>query len=130
MDIDCAIRKDKPDSITEINTAEVVYLYDKQFNFNFKTCTFNFIDSGFRLSNKSKVIGHGALFDGLFHIQLHNDATYNSMHVTAGLKRCVRNEESSMLWHRRLGHISIERMKKFVNDGVLSTLDFVILRLM
>ena len=29
-----------------------------------------------------------------------------------------------MLWHRRLGHISIERMKKSVNDRVLSTLDF------
>ena len=29
-----------------------------------------------------------------------------------------------MLWHRRLGHISIERMKKLDNDGVLSTLDF------
>ena len=29
-----------------------------------------------------------------------------------------------MLWHRRLGHISIERIKKLVNDGVLSTLDF------
>ena len=29
-----------------------------------------------------------------------------------------------MLWHRRLGQISIERMKKLVNDGVLSTLDF------
>ena len=33
----------------------------------------NFIDSGFSLSNKSKVIGYGALFDGIFHIQLHND---------------------------------------------------------
>ena len=29
-----------------------------------------------------------------------------------------------MLWHRRLGHISIEIIKKLVNDGVLSTLDF------
>ena len=84
----------------------------------------NFTDSGFSLSNKSKVIGYGALSDGLFHIQLHNDVTYNFMHVTAGLKRCVMNEESSMLWHRRLGHISIERMKKLVNDGVLSTLNF------
>ena len=62
--------------------------------------------------------------DGLFHIQLQNDFTYNSMHVTAGLKRCVMNEEFCMLWHRRLGHISIERIKKLVNDGVLSTLDF------
>ena len=79
----------------------------------------------FSISNKSKVIGYGALSDGLFHIKLHNDVTYNSMNVTAGLKRCVMNVESSMLWHRRLGHISIERIKKLVNDGVLGTLDFV-----
>ena len=59
--------------------------------------SFNFTDLGFSLSNKSKVIGYGALSDGLFHIQLHNDVTYNSKHVTVGLKRCVMNEESSML---------------------------------
>ena len=69
-------------------------------------------------------IGYGALSNGLFHIQLHNNVTYNSMHVTDGFKRCVMNEASSMLWNQRLGHISIERMKKLVNDGVLSTLDF------
>ena len=34
------------------------------------------------------------------------------------------NEDSSILWHRRLGHISIERIKRLVNDEVLSTLDF------
>ena len=79
--------------------------------------SFNFLDYSFSLSNKSKVIGYGTLSDGVFHIQLQNDFTYNSMHVTAGLKRCVMNEESSMLWHQRLGHISIERIKKFVNMG-------------
>ena len=57
--------------------------------------SFTFSYSGFSLSNKSKVIGYGTLSDGLFHIQLQNDFTYNSMHVTAGLKRCVMNEESS-----------------------------------
>ena len=46
------------------------------------------------------------------------------MHVTAGVKQCVVNEESSMLWQHRLGHISIERIKRLVNEGVLSTLDF------
>jgi len=45
------------------------------------------------------------------------------MHVHAGTKRCVINEESSILWHRRLGHISIQRIKRLVNDGVLGTLD-------
>ena len=29
-----------------------------------------------------------------------------------------------MLWHRRLGHISIDRIKKLVKDGVLCTLDY------
>ncbi|EOY21907.1 Uncharacterized protein TCM_014078 [Theobroma cacao] len=40
------------------------------------------------------------------------------------LKQCVMNENSSILWHRRLRHISIERIKRLVNDGVLNTLDF------
>ena len=39
--------------------------------------SFHFSDSGFSLSNKSKVIGYGTLSDGLFHIQLQNDVTYN-----------------------------------------------------
>ena len=29
-----------------------------------------------------------------------------------------------MLWHRRLGHISIERIKRLINEGVLIALDF------
>ena len=29
-----------------------------------------------------------------------------------------------MLWHQRLGHIYVDRIKRLVNDGVLSTLDF------
>lgn len=28
------------------------------------------------------------------------------------------------MWHQILGHISIERIKRSVNDGVLDTLDF------
>ena len=35
------------------------------------------------------------------------------------------NEDSSLLWHQRLKHISIERIKRLVNDGVLSALDFI-----
>ncbi|CAJ2671288.1 unnamed protein product [Trifolium pratense] len=46
------------------------------------------------------------------------------MHVQTGIKRCNINENSSILWHRRLGHISIERIKRLVKDGVLNTLDF------
>ena len=46
------------------------------------------------------------------------------MHVHAGTKSCVMNEDFFMLWHCRLGHISQDRIKRLVDDGVLSTLDF------
>ncbi|KAL6315681.1 hypothetical protein AAG906_005772 [Vitis piasezkii] len=55
---------------------------------------------------------------------LQNDTSNNVMHVHTGTKQCVMNEDSSMLWHRRLGHISMQRIKRLVNDGVLNTLDF------
>ena len=34
------------------------------------------------------------------------------------------SEDSSILWHQRLGHISIDRIKRLINDRILSTLDF------
>ena len=51
--------------------------------------SFNFLDSGFTLINKSRIIGSGALLDGLYYIELQNDVAYNSMHITVGVKRCV-----------------------------------------
>ncbi|KAL4310044.1 hypothetical protein GQ457_01G035740 [Hibiscus cannabinus] len=85
---------------------------------------FNFSNVGFNLFYKSEIVGNGVLCDGLYSIDLQNNATHNVMHIQTGTKRCVINEDSSTLWHRRLGHISIERIKRLVNDGVLNTLDF------
>lgn len=39
-------------------------------------------------------------------------------------KRLLTNEKSSMLWHRRLGHISKERMERLTKDNILPILDF------
>lgn len=41
-----------------------------------------------------------------------------------GIKLRVINERSSVLWHKRLVHIFIDRIKRLVNDGVLEALDF------
>lgn len=46
------------------------------------------------------------------------------MYVSTRLKLCVMNENSSVLWNRRLKHTSFTRMTKLVNDGVFNTLDF------
>ena len=86
--------------------------------------SFTFQDNVFNLFYKSNNIGTGILADGLYRICLQNEATNNSLHVHIGTKRCNINEDSSMLWHRILGHISIDRIKRLVKDGVLSTLDY------
>ena len=67
---------------------------------------------------------NGTLSDGLFSLDLQNNATHNALHVQTSIKRCVMNANSSIFLYRRLGHISINRIKRLVNDGVLSTLDF------
>ena len=86
--------------------------------------SFTFSDKSFNLYNKSECVGNGILSDGLYCLNLQNNTAYNTMHVHAGNKRCVMNENSSTLWRRRLGHISIDRIRRLVNDGVLNTLDF------
>ena len=40
-------------------------------------------------------------------------------------KRCkVNNDSPTYLWHCRLGHIGVKRMKKLHTDGILESLDY------
>ncbi|KAL8170702.1 hypothetical protein V2J09_022506 [Rumex salicifolius] len=64
-------------------------------------CRLVLFDSAFSIFKKYKVIVYGTLSD-----------------------KCIMNEDFFTLWHRRFGHISIERIKRLVKEGVLSTLDF------
>ena len=84
----------------------------------------NFSNKFCNLYYNSELLGNGTLSDGLFRLNLQSNTSYTSMHIHAGIKRCVINENSSILWHQRLCHISIERIKRLVNNGVLNTLDF------
>ena len=86
--------------------------------------SFTFQDNVFNLFHKSNYTGIGILVDGLYRVSLQNEATNNSLHVHIDTKRCNINEDSSMLWHRRLGHISLDRIKRLVKHGVFSTLDY------
>ena len=70
---------------------------------------------------KFELIGKGILSNDLFSINLQYNVV---LHTHIGNKRCIMNKDSSILWHRRLGHISIDRIKRLVNDKVLNTLDF------
>ena len=87
---------------------------------------FWFINSTFSIFKGENLVGGGIKIDGLFKIDLdpNFENNYLSLHTNIGIKRSLMNENSIWLWHRRLGHISIERIKRLVNDGVLKSLDF------
>ena len=87
---------------------------------------FWFINSTFSIFKGKQIVGGGIKTDGLFKIDLdpNFENNYLSLHTDVGIKRSLMDQSSALLWHRRLGHISIERIKRLVNDGVLKTLDF------
>ena len=83
--------------------------------------SFKFSDYTFNLFCKYELTGNGILSNGLFSIYVQYNAV---LHDHIGNKRCIMNEDSSILWHRILGHISMDRIKRLVNEKVLNTVDF------
>ena len=66
--------------------------------------------------------GHALLLSGL--ILLNLDSSDTHIH-NIDAKRCkVDNDSVTYLWHYRLGHIGVKRMKKLHADGLLESLDY------
>ena len=64
---------------------------------------------------------HAPFKSGLFVLNLDHDDTH--IH-NIDAKRCkVDNDSATYLWHCRLGHIGVKRMKKLDTDGLLESLD-------
>ena len=72
-----------------INLISVSRLVPLGYSFKFSYCTFS-------LFCKSELIGKGILSNGLFSINLQYNAV---LHTRIGNKRCIMNEDSSILWH-------------------------------
>ena len=66
--------------------------------------------------------GHAPLMNGLSLLNLnHSDTHIHNIDA----KRCkVDNDSAIYLWHCRLGHIGLKRMKKLHADGLLELLDY------
>ena len=66
--------------------------------------------------------GHAPLKSSLFLLNLDSSDTHIHSVET---KRCrVDNDSATYLWHCRLGHIGVKRMKKLHTDGLLEPLDY------
>ncbi|KAL6334275.1 hypothetical protein AAG906_014675 [Vitis piasezkii] len=86
-----------------------------------------FLYMGNRLKVEVVVVAwFGILCDGLYKISLNHEFAQAliTLHSNVGSKRGLINENSSILWHRRLGHISRERIERLVKEGILQNLDF------
>ena len=58
--------------------------------------------------------------DGLLNLDRSSTHVHNR-----DAKRCKVNDDSTTyLWHCRLGHIGVKRMKKLHTNGLLESLDF------
>ena len=77
--------------------------------------SFNFVGTSFPLVKDNVIIGGNYVDNGLFKLDLNLNLNPNhnltTMHGNIGIKHGVINEKASMLWHKRLGHIYIERIK-------------------
>ena len=64
--------------------------------------------------------GHTPKVNGLLNLNRSDTHVHN---IEA--KRCkVNNDSATYLWHCRLGHIGVQRMKKIHADGLLESLDY------
>ncbi|KAG6635812.1 hypothetical protein CIPAW_11G068500 [Carya illinoinensis] len=90
--------------------------------------SFSFHNGSFNLFRDSLSIGFGFLSDGLYRLCLDNTFIHNTYihnhEMCIGTKRNMMNEHSYDLWHKRLGHISKERLERLVKEGTLLHLDF------
>jgi hypothetical protein len=74
------------------------------------------------LSYDSNVVGYGFLNDNLYMLDI--ECPYNNiMQIEShGTKRKLNNN-SATLWHKRLGHISKQRIQRLMSEGILESLD-------
>ena len=80
----------------------------------------------FSLYRQKCLLGTGTLLDALYCFNLNSEFAYSLFNVECdvGVKRSALDESSAYLWHKRLGHISKERIVRLINSEILSHLDF------
>ncbi len=86
-----------------------------QYGYSFKT-----EDNSYSVYMNKTFYGHTPNVDGLLNLNL------GSTHIhSIDAKRCkVDNDSATYLWHCRLVHIGVKRMKKIHADGLLESLDY------
>ena len=78
----------------------------------------------------SNMIGISSLVGNLYKLDIYVSHINESLHTSnCGIKLKLTYENSSMLWHKRLGHISKERIQRLVLEGIFYSLNFLDLKI-
>ena len=78
---------------------------------------FHFGNKKVEVSLNSSIVGECLLRDGLYQLDLNSDAI--AFYVdNEGTKRALMKENSYSLWHKRLGHISQERIGRLIKSQI------------
>jgi len=87
-------------------------------------CSFG--NNVFRLSFNSDIVGTGSLlvYDNLYllYIVASYGESFNAK--LRGTKRRIDNTNSGALWHKCLGHISKNKIKRLMSNRILDSIDF------
>ena len=82
----------------------------------------------FSLYHGTNLCGTGSLSDTLYCFNQNSTFVNSLLNVDVkydvGMKRSALNESSADLWHKKLGHISKERILRLIKSEVLPHLDF------
>ena len=87
--------------------------------------SFEFGNGNFSLFKNSSCIGSGILIDGFYKLELKTpNAKINFTLHDKETKNKSSKDNNYFVWHKRLGHISSERIKRLIKDGILPQMDF------
>ena len=87
---------------------------------------FKFENSKLIIMKNSMNIGSAYMCDGLYRLKtkFQIQESHSIENTMIGNKRGLKDDQSYLLWHRRLGHISKERVQRLVKERILGSLDF------
>src|SRR3954463_3240498 len=84
----------------------------------------SFRNGKFSISLNSNVIGTGTLVGKLYKLDtttfIDNEGLFSS---NLGTKRRLTNENTAIIWPKRLGHISKQRIQRLMSEGIIDSLD-------
>ena len=77
-------------------------------------------NNGCSIYLKNMFYGFASMKNGLFYLDL--DCSNAVLNISS--KRLKKDENTTYMWHCRLGHVGKKRMQKLHKDGILQTFDF------